>query len=100
MRIRFHTNLDEAKADVGRIGASGVGVVEDDWFGGRVPCIGERVILPLTPDNQRDTYDLEVVGVAYDTTTSYVRVELHIPPGRGWSIRTWSEWLTKRKRGG
>lgn len=98
MKLRFFTNLDEAKDDVDRIGGGFGGIAEDSWFGGRVPCVGERVKLPIGED-RRDTYDLAVVDVAFNAATGCTEVELHIPPGRGWTIKTWSEWLTKRKRG-
>lgn len=100
MRIRFHTNLDEAKRDVDRISGGYDGCSHDGWFGGRVPCVGERVRLPLTPDNDREHYDLEVVGITYDVTAACARVELHIPSSWGErTLREWCDWLKERKRG-
>lgn len=94
MRLHFHTNLDEAKPDVGAL---------SDNMRSRdaqpIPRKGERV--RFTFDGGKN-YDLDVVDVVYlfDAEVPLACVELHKPSYYGsMSIAEWSAWFRRHRLG-
>lgn len=94
-RVRFHTNLDEAKSDVSALAT----MTRSD---GHIPRVGERVKIRFERDK---VYELEVVDVTheYDFTDAasvcVVSVELHIPRYMQMGIGDWTKYIKKHRYG-
>lgn len=98
MRIAFHTNLDEAKEDVGNLCSR---CLDTEYF--PVPRVGERVRFRFDRDK---FYELEVVGVVHNYTMLLddlderaVHVELHIPRTPQMTIAEWIQYIRRHRFG-
>lgn len=93
MKVRFHTNLDEAQSFVFHQLAYG-----EPHFS-VVPRVGERIRFDLSEHGERlrgHFFDLEVCGVTYLANGEDVLVELHMPRIPALSVSEWSDRLKKR----
>jgi len=96
-KILFHTNLDEAKSDVGDINYAGACAFPS----GIVPRVGERIRIGIRGVPKTREYELEVYDVVYDLTHEEpaILVELHIPKYQSLSIAAWEERIKRMRRG-
>jgi len=96
MKVVFSTNLDEPKHDVCDLNHA--------WKASHVPRTGELIAFEFG-QHPAKRYELEVVAVRHvchvdGSSGVRVHVELHIPSYmRQMSIRDWSEWFRKHRRG-